>query len=182
MHEHGSATYSLQMTANSQMSPICAPSPVSSWGIVQSRSSSPRRGPSPLENPDPSLDRSCTPSPELHSSDVSPCGDNTIIILLIPSKSKIGQSHARFYLPDGNVIFRVRDYEFLRRYTLTVHCPQVENTLYCVHRYFFQKYSEEFAVKYKLGEETEPGQAAFIQLEDVRVDDFDQMLAIFYPR
>jgi len=126
------------------MSPNCASSPTSEspWYNIQSRSSSPRPAPTtPLEDADPLLD--CTPSPEFHISD-----------------SHVGKRHARFYLPDGNVIFRV------------------ENTLYCVHRYFFQKYSEGFAAKYKLCEETE---ATFIHLEDVQAKDFDQMLSIFYP-
>ena len=56
---------------------------------------------------------------------------------------------------------------------------QVEGTRYRVHSYFFEQYSEDFAVKYKLSEK-----CAFetIHLDDVKTRDFEQLLSIFYPR
>ena len=101
-------------------------------------------------------------------------------------KPELGKRHARFFLSDGNVVFRVRDIEPIifaeTRISLTIHCPQVENTLYCVHRFFFQQYSDEFGVQYKFGEDSDDGQVAFIYLEGVQTCDFDQLLSIFYPR
>jgi hypothetical protein len=61
---------------------------------------------------------------------------------------------------------------------------QVEDTRYRVHSYFFEQYSEDFAVKYKLPEKcssaTTPSH--HIHLDDVKTRDFEQLLSIFYPR
>ena len=59
---------------------------------------------------------------------------------------------------------------------------QVEDTRYRVHRYFFEQYSEDFVVKYNLLANHGPENTAYIQLDDVKTCDFDQLLSVFYPR
>ena len=59
---------------------------------------------------------------------------------------------------------------------------QVEDTRYRVHRYFFEQHSEDFIVKYNLSADFGPENTAYIQLDDVKTCDFDQLLSIFYPR
>ena len=51
-----------------------------------------------------------------------------------------------------------------------------------VHRHFFEQYSEDFAVKYKLSARCSSETTAYIHLDDVKARDFDQLLSIFYPR
>ncbi|KAJ7072853.1 hypothetical protein C8F01DRAFT_263223 [Mycena amicta] len=79
-----------------------------------------------------------------------------------------GQEHPRFYFPDGNVVFRVQD------------------TLYRVHRYFFERDSVVFSSMFSLppvsgqrpeGETPENP----ILLEGLPTLEFDRFLAVLYP-
>ncbi|KZP25612.1 hypothetical protein FIBSPDRAFT_1041252 [Athelia psychrophila] len=69
--------------------------------------------------------------------------------------------HSQYYFKDGNVVF------------------MVEEVLYHVHRYFFERDSAHFRSILESAqgcEETNP-----IALSDVNCSDFDEFLAILYP-
>jgi hypothetical protein len=88
------------------------------------------------------------------------------------------RKHERYYFADGNVIFLVP----LRLGPLHIlfKCSfQVEDTLYNLHRYFFQQYSASFVsiLSHSLGRwDDKP-----IPLTGVTVKDFDLFLSIPYP-
>ncbi|KAF5365925.1 hypothetical protein D9758_006684 [Tetrapyrgos nigripes] len=76
--------------------------------------------------------------------------------------------HPRFYFPDGNVLFLV------------------ENTIYKVHRYFFQRDSAIFDAMFTLP--SPPGESPEgesdenpICLHGISSQDFDRLLSILYP-
>ncbi|KAA1470498.1 hypothetical protein DENSPDRAFT_702354 [Dentipellis sp. KUC8613] len=74
------------------------------------------------------------------------------------------EKHPRFYFDDGNVTFLVGD------------------TLYRVHRYFFQRDSTHFAnllLGHPLSEATDA--SGPIALDDVECNEFDALLSILYP-
>ncbi|KAJ4471528.1 hypothetical protein J3R30DRAFT_1090883 [Lentinula aciculospora] len=86
-----------------------------------------------------------------------------------PDSPSIFQKHPRFYFSDGNVVFRVED------------------TLYRIHRYFFQRDSPIFETMFSLpppidarpeGEEEDRP----IQLEGIECRDFDRLLSVMYPK
>ncbi|KAF7295952.1 BTB domain-containing protein [Mycena kentingensis (nom. inval.)] len=89
----------------------------------------------------------------------------------LPSELHKRAEHPRFYFPDGTVVFRV------------------ENTLYRIHRYFFQRDSPVFAAMFSLpqpqiggpheGAPEHPENP--IILEGVRAIDFDRFLGVLYP-
>ncbi|KAJ4487038.1 hypothetical protein C8J55DRAFT_487231 [Lentinula edodes] len=81
----------------------------------------------------------------------------------------IFKKHSRFYFADGNVVFRV------------------ENTLYRIHRYFFQRDSPVFEVMFSLptptGERPEgEDEDKPIQLGGIECRDFDRLLSLMYPK
>lgn len=90
----------------------------------------------------------------------------------------------RFFFPDGNIVFSVRTNLPHRTYSYSNR--QVEDTLYKVHRHFFESYSEIFADMFSLptadGEQPE-GQSDRnpIVLEDVKQQDFECFLSVMYP-
>jgi len=72
--------------------------------------------------------------------------------------------HDTYYLKDGNVTFLVGD------------------TLYCVHRYFFDQYSVYFSTRFaQLGIPDHEPLSTIISLDDVERSDFDALLSILYP-
>jgi len=73
------------------------------------------------------------------------------------------RKHSRYYFPDGNVIFLV------------------EETLYKVHRYFFQRDSSIFASIFSDSVGRGSSDDDPISLVKVTVKDFDRFLSILYP-
>jgi len=72
--------------------------------------------------------------------------------------------HDTYYFKDGNVTFLVGD------------------TLYCVHRYFFDQYSVYFSTRFaQLGIPDHEPLSTIISLDDVERSDFDALLSILYP-
>ncbi|KAJ3796000.1 hypothetical protein GGU11DRAFT_173187 [Lentinula aff. detonsa] len=86
-----------------------------------------------------------------------------------PQSPSISKKHPRFYFSDGNVVFRIED------------------TLYRIHRYFFQRDSLVFEAMFSLpvpvGERPE-GEAEDrpIRLDGVECRDFDHLLSLMYPK
>ena len=88
------------------------------------------------------------------------------------------RKHKHYYFADGNVIFLV-PLRLSPLYILFKCSFQVENTLYNLHRYFFQQYSSNFAsiLSHSPGRwDDKP-----IHLTGVIVKDFDLFLSIPYP-
>ncbi|KZP22519.1 hypothetical protein FIBSPDRAFT_859566 [Athelia psychrophila] len=98
---------------------------------------------------------SAPPSPSLVSFGNSPAGQ---------AKTELaakGTRHSQYYFKDGNVVFLIED------------------VLYNVHRYFFERDSAHFRSileSVQGADEQNP-----IVLPDVRSTDFDEFLAILYP-
>jgi len=76
--------------------------------------------------------------------------------------------HGSLYFTDDTVVFKVED------------------TFFRVHRYFFKRYSKIFATMFSLP--PEPGKPMEgqsddhpIRLEDVKSQDFERLLLLFYP-
>ncbi|KAF9262674.1 hypothetical protein L218DRAFT_867238 [Marasmius fiardii PR-910] len=90
-------------------------------------------------------------------------------IKLSHNHTHIRSKHPRFFFPDGNVIFLV------------------ENILYKVHRYFFQRDSGIFDAMFSLpppqdGKRPEgEDESNPIVLLGVESNDFDRLLTLFYP-
>ncbi|KAJ3827046.1 hypothetical protein F5878DRAFT_248054 [Lentinula raphanica] len=81
----------------------------------------------------------------------------------------ISKKHPRFYFPDGNVLFRVED------------------TLYRIHKYFFQRDSPVFGAMFSLpvpnGEQPEGDvDGRPIHLDGIQCVDFDRLLSVMYPK
>ncbi|KAJ3753976.1 hypothetical protein EV360DRAFT_52505 [Lentinula raphanica] len=99
----------------------------------------------------------------------------------------ISKKHTRFYFPDGNVLFRVSHY-FLVECSLYAHSleSQVEDTLYRIHKYFFQRDSPVFGAMFSLpvpnGEQPEGDvDGRPIHLDGIQCVDFDRLLSVMYP-
>ena len=61
--------------------------------------------------------------------------------------------------------------------------PQVDGTLYCVHRYFFSRDSVYFSTKFsQLGVRDHEALHTVISLSDVERKDFEAFLSVMYPR
>ena len=61
--------------------------------------------------------------------------------------------------------------------------PQVDGTLYCVHRYFFSRDSAYFNYKFsKLGVRNHEPLHTIISLDDIERKDFEALLSIIYPK
>jgi hypothetical protein len=73
-------------------------------------------------------------------------------------------SHDKYYFKDGNITFLV------------------DNTLYCVHRYFFSHHSTYFSTKLdQLGIREHEPLSIIISLGDVERKDFEAFLSVLYP-
>jgi hypothetical protein len=98
------------------------------------------------------------------------------------------QRHPRFYFPDGNVIFLVRPLH-LYQPPLGALNPwtKVEDVLFNVHRYFFQRDSSVFSAMFSLpkpeAEEHPEGEVDEkpIVLTSFSKKDFERFLMILYP-
>jgi hypothetical protein len=78
-----------------------------------------------------------------------------------PAGQAKGTRHSQYYFKDGNVVFLI------------------EEVLYNVHRYFFQRDSAHFRSILKSVQGTD--EKSPIVLPDVSSSDFDEFLAILYP-
>ena len=60
--------------------------------------------------------------------------------------------------------------------------PQIDGTLYCVHRYFFSRDSIFFSARFaKLGIQNHEALPTIIPMGDVERNDFEAFLSILYP-
>ena len=60
--------------------------------------------------------------------------------------------------------------------------PQVDGTLYCVHRYFFSRDSVYFSTRFaKLGIRDHEALPTIISIGDVERKDFEALLSVLYP-
>ena len=60
---------------------------------------------------------------------------------------------------------------------------QVDDTLYCVHRYVFSRDSAYFNYKFtKLGVRDHEPLRTIISLDDVERKDFEALLSVIYPK
>jgi hypothetical protein len=60
--------------------------------------------------------------------------------------------------------------------------PQIDGTLYCVHRYFFSRDSAYFSTRFsQLGTRDHEALPTIISISDVERNDFEALLAILYP-
>ncbi|PPQ99775.1 hypothetical protein CVT24_009677 [Panaeolus cyanescens] len=117
---------------------------------------------------DPKMDSpSLSPTPTLAAA-LPDAFDKRLILKHDVDRESITR-HPRFYFPDGNVIF------------------QIENTLFRVHRYFFQRDSPVFEGMFSLppplGEIPEgESEDRPIHLTGVSAKDFEKFLSILYPK
>jgi hypothetical protein len=115
------------------------------------------------------------------SLSLSATSSDTSVMLKTPIHKRNLKKSDRFFMNDSMIEFLVRyvAYQVLGR-SIDVH-SQVEDTQYRIPRYHFDKYSEDFAIKYELPARTSDT-TPYIHLDDVKTRDFDQLLSIFYPR
>jgi len=60
---------------------------------------------------------------------------------------------------------------------------QVNNTLYCVHRYFFARDSVYFSTKFtQLGVRDHEPLRTIVSLGDLENQDFEALLSVIYPK
>ncbi|KAI0263853.1 hypothetical protein BC834DRAFT_885888 [Gloeopeniophorella convolvens] len=83
---------------------------------------------------------------------------------LSPVEDAVSMRHGMYFFEDGNVTF------------------QVDNVLYCVHRYFFARDSTYFAARLvRLGAREHEALGTTISLGGVKRGDFEAFLSILYP-
>ncbi|KAH9022417.1 hypothetical protein EDB84DRAFT_498507 [Lactarius hengduanensis] len=88
--------------------------------------------------------------------------------------------HDAYFFKDGNVTFLVTFCNLRTRHILT--SPQIDGTLYCVHRYFFYRDSVYFSTRFaQLGICDHEALPTIISLGDVERNDFEAFLSILYP-
>lgn len=95
------------------------------------------------------------------------------------------ENHEMYYFEDGNVTFLVCRVCFIQPEWYS-YFHQVENTLYRLHRSFFEQNSEIFADMFTVepaeGEDPEGTTDDIpITLADQSKDDFDRFLSFIYP-
>ncbi|KAH9006212.1 hypothetical protein EDB86DRAFT_2794354, partial [Lactarius hatsudake] len=60
--------------------------------------------------------------------------------------------------------------------------PQVDGTLYCVHRYFFSRDSVYFSTRFsQLGIRDHEALSTIISIGDIKRNDFEALLSVLYP-
>jgi hypothetical protein len=88
--------------------------------------------------------------------------------------------HSEYYLKDGNVTFLVRHHSLRVLLVLTTTCEQVENTLFRVHRHFFERESQFFIEEFtKTPQEVTSGTSAY-RLDNISSADFAKLLWVWY--
>ncbi|KAH9006217.1 hypothetical protein EDB86DRAFT_697083 [Lactarius hatsudake] len=61
-------------------------------------------------------------------------------------------------------------------------CPQIDGTLYCVHRYFFVRDSVYFSTRFaQLSIRDHEALPTIISLDDIERKDFEALLSVLYP-
>ena len=89
--------------------------------------------------------------------------------------------HDAYYFTDGNVTFLVCSLPCLCIPDVLTS-PQIDGTLYCVHRYFFSRDSIYFSTRFaKLGIQDHEPLPTIISIGDVERNDFEALLSILYP-
>ncbi|KZP04645.1 hypothetical protein FIBSPDRAFT_878285 [Athelia psychrophila] len=108
---------------------------------------------------------SAPPSPSLLPTRTSsPLGSNELEQLAVPANIELeakGTRHSQYYFKDGNVVFLI------------------EETLYNVHRYFFERDSAHVRSILESVQGVHDNNP--LVLPDVTCSDFDEFLAILYP-
>jgi len=90
-------------------------------------------------------------------------------------------NHPEYYLKDGNVAFLVRRHPFCSvLLILTTAYDQVENTLFRVHRHFFQRESPFFVEELRNGPQEKISDTTAFRLDTVTSDDFAKLLWVWY--
>ena len=88
--------------------------------------------------------------------------------------------HDTYFFKDGNITFLVHVALLYAPDLLTR--PQVDGTLYCVHRYFFSRDSVYFSSKFgQLDVRDHEPLGTIISLDDVERKDFEASLSVIYP-
>ena len=97
-----------------------------------------------------------------------------------PNEQPAKERHAHYYFKDGNLILLVSPQPLYSYMSLT-RCfgSQIEQKLYNVHRYFFDRDSSYF--RSILESVREVGDQTPLVLPEVTCGDFDEFLAILYP-
>jgi hypothetical protein len=90
--------------------------------------------------------------------------------------------HPEYYLKDGDVTFHVR-HNFLHvSLALIATCEQVQGTLFCVHRYFFERESQFFAKEFARAPKEGTSDSTAFRLDEVNAADFAKFLWVWYSR
>jgi hypothetical protein len=89
--------------------------------------------------------------------------------------------HDLYFFKDGNVTFLVRGL-FVFCIPVVLTNPQIDGTLYCVHRYFFSRDSVYFSTRFaQLGIRDHEALPSIISIGDVERNDFEALLSVLYP-
>jgi BTB/POZ domain len=98
----------------------------------------------------------------------------------LPASDDSFVRHETYFFNDGNITFSVRVALLCVHNSLTM--PQVDGTLYCVHRYFFSRDSAYFSTKFsQLGVRDHESLNNVVSLGDVECKDFEAFLSVIYP-
>ena len=90
-------------------------------------------------------------------------------------------THPEYHLRDGNVAFLVRRHSFYSvLLILTTAYDQVENTLFRVHRHFFERESPFFVEQFTRGPQERISDTTAFRLDTVTSDDFAKLLWVWY--
>lgn len=98
----------------------------------------------------------------------------------VPATDDSSVRHETYFFKDGNITFSVRVALLCAPNSLTG--PQVDGTLYCVHRYFFSRDSAYFSTKFsQFGVRDHESLNTVVPLGDVECKDFEAFLSVIYP-
>jgi hypothetical protein len=88
--------------------------------------------------------------------------------------------HPDYYLKDGNITFLVRHTYFHVALALIVTWEQVQDTLFRVHRHFFEVESQFFLQEFAKTPKDGTSDSSAFRLDKVTISDFSNFLWVWY--
>jgi hypothetical protein len=88
--------------------------------------------------------------------------------------------HPEYYLKDGNITFLVRHNSLCVSPALTTTYEQVENTLFRVHRHFFERESQFFVEEFTKAPQEGTSDTSAFRLDKITSADFAKLLWVWY--